>query len=209
MKPGPMNSPRRAITGPAASQASRRRHRRQGIWNVSVTACTASSHAAARPADGAPDVHAARRCRPIICQARVRWQNAPRSSRAAARPRWRCPGAHESPSSTRATQTDQRARAGAIPLADPPRPSVGAAARVALYRSFWEARYQARQLRTVRRAPGSEARGLPARLQGAGARPCLRPLLAGVGRHGGEGDQRVSPELHGPPAPRNAAESVR
>src|SRR5437588_7551578 len=39
--------------------------------------------------------------------------------------------------------------------------------------------------------------------QGAHPRRDLRRLLEGVGGHGGEGDQRIPPQLHGPAASRD------
>src|SRR5690349_14377006 len=66
-----------------------------------------------------------------------------------------------------------------------------------------------RALRTDGGPSGGPPRGLPPPVQGGRARPRLRGLLEGMGRDGGEGDQRVSPELPGPPAPRDAPESLR
>src|ERR1041384_7951012 len=64
-------------------------------------------------------------------------------------------------------------------------------------------------MRTDGGAPGGGPRGLSARVQGEGPRPRVRRVLEGMGGHGGQGHQRVPPELPRPPAPRDAPESLR
>src|SRR5437879_1576336 len=65
-----------------------------------------------------------------------------------------------------------------------------------------------RALRTDRRGPARPSRPLRSRGQGEGARLDLRRVLEGMGRNGGQGHQRVSPELPRPRAPRDAPEGL-
>src|SRR5437899_1068645 len=65
-----------------------------------------------------------------------------------------------------------------------------------------------RALRTERRGPARPPRPLRSRGQGEGARVDLRRVLEGMGRDGGQGHQRVPPELPRPRAPRDAREGL-
>src|SRR5262245_48955509 len=68
---------------------------------------------------------------------------------------------------------------------------------------------QVSTLRTGRRAGPGSTRAFRSAVQGARPGRHLRAVLEGVGGRRGQGDQRVPPELPGPPAPRDAPAGVR